>query len=81
MNIYKTADIYLASFIVARGYTIQSTEKLTDKNRTKTFFVLVIPKEELDELKTQFYSGQGLNVNVSRYTMSLKNLKSICFME
>jgi hypothetical protein len=52
MNIYKTADIYLASFIVARGYTIQSTEKLTDKNRTKTFFVLVIPKEELDELKT-----------------------------
>ena len=59
MEIYKTADIYLASFIIAKGYSMASTEKLADRNRIKTFFVLDIPKHILNELKNQFYSGQG----------------------
>ncbi len=81
MDIYKTADIYLASFIIARGYVMKSTEKLNDRSRTKTFFVLSIPKEKLESLKAEFYSGQDSNVNVSRYTTALKNLKSVCFMD
>ena len=79
MDIYKTSDIYLASFIIAKGYTMTSTEKLSDRNRIKTFFVLDISKDKLNEIKNQFYSGQDENVNVSRYTTALKNLKSVCF--
>lgn len=79
MDIYKTADIYLASFIIAKGYAMTSTEKLSDRNRIKTFFVLDVPQSLLNQLKNQFYSGQGENVNVSRYTTALKNLKSVCF--
>ena len=75
-NIYKTSDIYLASYAIAKGYTMVSTDKLRqqNKNRIKTFFALQISK-------TQFYSGQKDNVNVSRYTTALKNLKSVCFSD
>lgn len=82
-NLYKTSDIYLASFAIAKGYQLLSTDKLKqqNKNRYKTFFMFSIQKQELDMLKKQFYSGQKNNVNVSRYTTALKNLKSVCFME
>ena len=82
-NIYKTSDIYLASFAIAKGYKMVSTDKLKQENRNryKTFFAIAIPKENLQLLKTQFYSGQGENVNVSRYTTALKNLKSVCFSD
>lgn len=79
MDCYKTADIYLASFIIAKGYTIISVDKVTDKLRTKTFFTLNIDRQQCNKLKTEFYSGQQLNVNVSKYTAALKNLKSACF--
>lgn len=79
MDMYKTADIYLASFIIAKGYMIISTDKIVDKAKTKTFFTLNITRQQCDKLKTQFYSGQNENVNVSRYTAALKNLKSACF--
>ena len=79
MDCYKTADIYLASFIIARGYTMISADKITDKSKVKTFFTLNISIQQCNKLKTQFYSGQQLNVNVSRYTAALKNLKSACF--
>jgi hypothetical protein len=42
MDCYKTADIYLASFIIARGYTMISADKITDKSKVKTFFTLNI---------------------------------------
>lgn len=82
-NIYKTSDIYLASYAIAKGYTMVSTDKLRqqNKNRIKTFFALQISKQQLQVLKTQFYSGQKDNVNVSRYTTALKNLKSVCFSD
>lgn len=79
MNIYKTSDIYLASFIIARGYRMISADKINDRNKVKTFFTLEIEKEQLDKLKTEFYSGNTQNVNVSKYTNALKNLKSACF--
>lgn len=82
-NIYKTSDIYLASFAIAKGYVMISTDKLRqqNKNRVKTFFAIKIQKKDLENLKTQFYSGQNDNVNVSRYTTALKNLKSVCFSD
>lgn len=78
-DIYKTSDIYLASFIIARGYSMLSVDKINDKNKTKVFFTLNIGKQQCDKLKTQFYSGQDFNVNIFRYTATLKNLKSVCF--
>ena len=82
-NIYKTSDIYLASFAIAKGYVMISTDKLRqqNKNKVKTFFAIKIQKKDLEVLKTQFYSGQNDNVNVSRYTTALKNLKSVCFSD
>lgn len=79
MDAYKTSDIYLASFIIARGYRMISADKISDRNKIKTFFTLQINKQSCDKLKTQFYSGQSQNVNVSKYTNALKNLKSACF--
>ena len=79
MNAYKTSDIYLASFMIARGYKMISSDKIVDRNKTKTFFMLQISKQECDNMKMQFYSGQQFNVNVARYASVLKNLKSACF--
>lgn len=82
-NIYKTSDIYLASYAIAKGYKMVSTDKLKQQNRNryKTFFAISISKDNLQVLKTEFYSGQGDNVNVSLYTTALKNLKSVCFSD
>ena len=82
-NVYKTSDIYLASFVIAKGYSLVSTDKLVEpsKNKVKTFFTLKIDKTNLEKLKTEYYSCQNDNVNVSRYITALKNLKGVCFSQ
>lgn len=75
---FKTSDLYFASFLIASGITFKGTEKKNDRNKIKTVFILDDNKDEVSKLATGFYSGNA-DVNVTKFTSTLKNLKSLCF--
>jgi len=77
---YRTSDIYFASFLCAIDIFLEST--VNEKNEAggkKVIFVFKVPKKDLERLKAGFFGGTA-TVKVSRYVQAIRNLKSMCFV-
>ena len=73
MNMYATSDLYLASYLVARGNRLDSF----DRNNGKTIFNL-IENGDLHEIIRDYYADCGL-VSGLRLNNSIKNLKNLLY--
>ena len=71
-NTYKTSDLYLSAFLMAKGL------KLVDKSRNGHKFIFVFDdREDRKELIQEFFNG-GL-VNVTAFRGALQDLKTMVF--
>lgn len=76
---FRTSDIYFAGFIIAKGEAMIKADKEKDGRKVKSVFVFNLTEDNLSELKSGFFGGQGM-VNATQYMFALKNLKSLCFV-
>lgn len=77
-NIYKTSDLYFASYLVSCGKTFKGTEKKSDRGKNKIVFIFEIDEDDLKQYSTSFFSGTA-TTNVVQFIYALKNLKTLCF--
>jgi hypothetical protein len=80
-TIYRTSDIYFASYLCALDLVLESTE-IEDggsaKNR-KVMFLFKVPTKDLQRLKASFFGGSG-TVKAQKFVQHLRSLKSMCFV-
>jgi len=79
MKLYRTSDIYFASFLCAIDFPLKTTETATtaDGGR-KVIFVFSIPDADLSKAKALYFGGTG-TVKARVFVDSLRSLKQICF--
>ena len=79
-SLYRTSDIYFASYLAAIDLRLMTTEKVVDEKsgKTKTIFVFSLPTEHVRRLKTDFFTGSG-TVQALKYSNSLRTLKGLCY--
>ena len=70
-NVFRTQDLYLASFLMARGLKLIKVEKA---GLVATF--IFENKEQMDGLVTSFFNSNEM-VNANRLICSLRDLKSL----
>lgn len=77
---YKTCDIYFASFLISMGNKLACTEIVPDNGKDKTVFCFDIPPDKGRGLKNVFFGDkETLNVNANSFISTFKNLKSLCY--
>lgn len=79
MIVYRTSDIYFASYLCAIDLELVTTEerKGNDNNR-KLVFVFKVPEADIGRLKASFFGGHG-TVKVRSFVDNLKALKSMIY--
>lgn len=79
IKVYKTSDIYFASFLTSVGFPLQDTEKThSPSGHKKVVFIFTISELELNKFKAMYFGGMG-NVKARVFVDNLRSLKSICF--
>lgn len=78
-KMYRTSDIYFASFLCSLDVPFITTEaeKTPDGNK-KIVFVFRMPESDLLRLKSSYFGGTG-TVKARRFVDNIRSLKSICF--
>ncbi len=71
---YRTNDMYLAAYLVARGMKLDSHVRINGK----TTFQLA-EKDGIDDIIQEYYSDAGL-VSALRLFNALKNLKNLLYL-
>lgn len=71
---YKTTDLYLASYLRAKGFQLQDVEKV---GRKATFVFANDENEVTPEMKA-FFSGSA-NVEPLAFVDAIRNMKSIIY--
>lgn len=74
-NLYKTKDLYLASYLVMHGLNLVQLER-TDRR----FFFLFEEGEKLKPLCDEFYNRQA-KVEPMAYVVAMKQVKSKMYNE
>lgn len=74
---YTTSDIYLASYLIYRGHSVNELEEIKPR---KYVFVLDKPKADLDADITDFYQRRA-SIEPMEYVTALKQLKSLVYNE
>lgn len=70
-NLFRTQDLYLSSFLMARGEVLIKVEKA---GSIATF--IFEKKKEMGKVVTSFYSNKEL-VNANKLISSIRDLKSL----
>jgi hypothetical protein len=76
--VYKSSDLYFCAYICSCDVPLEKTE-FEEGSKKKVVFSFNISPAKLQELKTGFFSGNGV-VRVQKYVQQLKTLKSLCFV-
>jgi len=77
--LYRTSDIYFASYLCAIDVVLQTTERQQSDNHTKVIFVFKVARPDLDRMRAAFFGGHA-TVKVQRYVEALRNLKQMCYV-
>lgn len=78
MELFKTTDLYFASYLITCGCKFSNTEKITGTHG-RTLFIIDCSGNDYKALSSEFFSGRAV-VNISQFISTLKNLKAMCFM-
>jgi len=78
-TLYRTSDIYFASYLCAVEVVLETTERETVDDRSKVVFVFRVPKNKIDRLRAGFFGGHA-TVKVQAYVQAIRNLKQMCFV-
>lgn len=78
-KLYRTSDLYFASFLVSIEVPLKTTEKATTSDGgKKVVFVFSIPDSDLAHIKALYFGGAG-TVKVRLFVDNLRSLKSMCY--
>jgi len=79
MTLYRTSDIYFASYLCSIDLEMVTTEEESgnDGNR-KLVFVFRIPESDIGRLKASFFGGHA-TVKVRTFVDNLRALKSMVY--
>ena len=78
--LYRTSDIYFASYLCAIDIVLECTEnERNDNGGKKVIFVFKVPRKDLERLKASFFGGSG-TVRAQKFVQQLRSLKSMCFV-
>ena len=78
-KLYRTSDIYFASFLCSIDFPLTTTESAkTADGGKKVVFVFSLPDAELARVKALYFGGAG-TVKVRVFVDNLRSLKSMCF--
>jgi hypothetical protein len=79
VRLYRTSDIYFASYLCSLDITLQTTETETASDGAKkVVFVFKLPELDLQKLKASYFGGTG-TVKARRFVDNIRSLKSMCF--
>jgi len=74
---YRTSDIYFSAYLMGMDMHFVAMEDGTnERGQSKKVFLFHVPKNEIDRLKAQYFSGTG-SVKYRRFVDNLKSLKSM----
>ena len=73
-TMFKTRDLYLASFLKAKGLSLLDTRR----ENARVFFIFE-DKEKAEGLKKEFFNG-GV-VSISLFTKAVQDLKSLIYSD
>lgn len=78
-KLYRTSDIYFASFLASLDFPLMTTEvgKTADGGK-KVVFLFNVPEGELPKVKASYFGGNG-TVKARKFVDNLRSLKSMCF--
>lgn len=71
----NTCDLHLASFLMAKGCTMQST--IRDQKTQRVYFTLSSEVTDPHQLRVEYFNGSG-QVSALKFADTLKSLKSLC---
>jgi len=78
-KMYRTSDIYFASFLCSLDFPLVTTEtSRTADGDKKVVFLFNIPEAELPKVKASYFGGTG-TVKARKFVDNLRSLKSMCF--
>jgi hypothetical protein len=76
-QLYRTSDLYFASYLSALDITLEASETEGDSSSRKVVFVFRLPMDDLNRLKASYFGGSG-TVKARKFVDSLRSLKSLC---
>ena len=77
-KLYRTSDIYFASYLCSVDFPLTTTEtKETPDGGHKVVFVFSLPEGEINRIKAGFFGGSA-TVKARIFVDNLRNLKSLC---
>ena len=78
-KLYRTSDIYFASFLCSVDFPLKTTEQAsTNEGGRKIVFVFSVPDGDLSKVKAMYFGGSG-TVKARVFVDHLRSLKSMCF--
>ena len=79
-KLYRTSDIYFASFLCSLDFPLKTTEfgKTMDGSK-KVVFVFSLPDSDVSKVKALYFGGSG-TVKARVFVDHLRSLKSMCFV-
>ena len=79
VKLYRTSDIYFASFLCAVDFPLKTTEQAsTADGGKKVVFVFSVPDADLAKIKAMYFGGSG-TVKARVFVDHLRSLKQMCF--
>ena len=79
-NLYRTSDIYFASFLCSLDFTLEATEnKKNADGHKKVVFVFKIAGEHLRRAKAGYFGGTS-TIKARKFVDNIRSLKSMCFI-
>jgi hypothetical protein len=78
-KLYRTSDIYFASFLCSVDFPLKTTESAsTADGSKKVVFVFTVPDTDLARVKSLYFGGSG-TVKARIFVDHLRSLKQMCF--
>jgi hypothetical protein len=79
MVLYRTSDIYFASYLCCLDFPLVTTEqgKSVDGGN-KVVFVFNVPDAEMPRVKSSYFGGSG-TVKARKFVDNLRSLKSMVY--
>tara|TARA_R110000824_G_scaffold389647_1_gene585850 strand:+ start:692 stop:940 length:249 start_codon:yes stop_codon:yes gene_type:complete len=78
-SLYRTSDLYFASYLSSTDIEMVATEQEMDKGRKKLIFIFKISDADKERCRTLFFGGAG-TVKVRRFVDALKSLKEMTYI-
>jgi len=78
-KLYRTSDIYFASFLCSLEVPLETTENEKGGDGRKVIFVFRLEDSDLRRMKTLYFGGSG-TVKARAFVDHIRSLKSMCYI-